>query len=127
MASSAPNRSLVARAAAILTTAEVAGAALDLNEGWGGNVGVQLDFTKGSLTNVIIRHYVSMDGTNWYPVYTEAGAQATETITADATRSYKFGSLGGWKFFRSTVQGTGTVTSSSAALTYRYLRRGSQG
>jgi hypothetical protein len=126
MASQAPNKSLAARAAAILTTGEVAATALDLNEAWGSHVSVFLDFTIGSLTNVIVRFYVSMDGTNYYPV-SAGSAVMTETVTATATRAYvPTGSLCGWKWFRASVQGTGTVTSSSATLTYRYLRRGSQ-
>ena len=125
MASSAPNKAFAARAAAVLTTGEVAAAALDLNEAWGSNVSVQLAFTLGSLTNVIVKHYVSMDGTAYVPVASGTAVQ-TETITADATRAYSLTGLGGWKFYRATLQGTGTVTSSSATLTYRYLRRGSQ-
>lgn len=126
MASSAPNKAVTARAAAVLTAAEVAASTLDLNETWGGQVNVQLDFTKGSLTNVIVKHYVSADGTNFYPL-ASGTALETETITADATRAYKMTGLGGWKFYRATLTGTGTVTSSSATVTYRYLRRGSQG
>ncbi len=124
MASQAPNKVLAARAAAILTTAEVAGAALDLNEAWGSSVTVELSFTKGSLTNVIIQFYVSMDGTTYVP-YAAGSALMTETITANATRAYAV-SAPGWKWFRATLTGTGTVTSSSATMNYRYLRRGSQ-
>lgn len=127
MASSAPNKSLLARAAAILTTGEVAGASLDLNEAWGDGVSVQLDFTLGSLTNVIIRFYVSMDGTTFYALRGQTGAAVTETVTASATNAYSVPIPAGWKFFRASLQGTGTVTSSSATLNYRYLRRGSQG
>lgn len=126
MASQAPNKQLAARAAAILTTGEVAATALDLNESWGSRVSVFLDFTLGSLTNVIVRFYASMDGTNYYAITADTGAVMTETITATATRAYCPQNLVGWKWFRASVQGTGTVTSSSATLTYRYLRRGSQ-
>lgn len=126
MASASPNKVLAARAAAILTTGEVAGAALDLNEAYASRVTVQLDFTLGSLTNVIARFYVSMDGTTYVPVSAPTGALMTETVTATATRCYSVGALGGWKFFRATLQGTGTATSSTATLNYRYLRRGSQ-
>jgi hypothetical protein len=125
MASQAPNKVLAARAAAILTTGEVAATALDLNEAWGSHVTVQLDFTIGSLTNVIVRFYASMDGTTYVPI-AAASALMTETVTATATRIYAPPALVGWKFFRATLQGTGTVTSSSATLNYRYLRRGSQ-
>src|ERR1041384_3971031 len=114
MASGSPNKSLAARAAAILTTGEVAAAALDLNEAFASQVTVQLDFTLGSLTNVIARFYVSMDGTNYYAVTADTGALMTETVTATATRCFPLGNLAGWKYFRATLQGTGTVTSSSA-------------
>ena len=125
MASSAPNKAFAARAAAILTTGEVAATAIDLNEAWGGKVSVALDFTIGSLTNVIVRHYVSMDGTTYYPLATGT-AVLTKTVSATATRAYSMTDMGGWKFYRATLQGTGTVTSSTATLTYRYLRSGSQ-
>jgi hypothetical protein len=126
MASSGPNRALLARASAVLTTGEVAATRIDLNEAWGGRVVVDLDFTIGSLTNVIVRFYGSMDGTTYKPIAADTGAVATETITATATRLYPMSNLTGVKFFRVSVQGTGTVTSSLCAITYRYLRRGSQ-
>ena len=125
MASSAPNKSLVARAAAILTTGEVAGSRIDLNETFNGSLGCQVDFTLGSLTNVILRPYVSMDGTNWYLMYGPAGASLAVTLTASATIALPL-SAPGWKFMRVSAQGTGTVTSSSLTLTYRYFRRGTQ-
>jgi hypothetical protein len=126
MATGASNKNLLGRAAAILTTGEVAGAALDLNDSFASAVTVDLSFTIGSLTNCIMRFYVSMDGTTYVPISAPTGALATETITATATRAYTFTSLAGWKRFRATIQGTGTVTSSTATFTYRYLRRGSQ-
>jgi hypothetical protein len=115
----------VGRAAAILTTGEVAGTALRLDQTHGANVTVQLGFTLGSLTNGIVRFYVSMDGTTYYPLASGATV-LTETLEADATRAYVMPPLHGWKFFRASVQGTGTVTNSSANYTYRWLRRGSQ-
>lgn len=125
MAPSTNNKAVVGRAAAILTTGEVAGATMDLNEAWGSKVSCQLDFTIGSLTNVTVRFYASMDGTNWYPI-AAGSALMSEVVTASAVRCYVPAPLVGWKFFRASVQGSGTVTSSSATLTYRYLRRGSQ-
>lgn len=125
MASSAPNKSLVARAAAILTTGEVAATAFDLNKAWGSTVNVALDFTLGSLTNVIVRFYASADGTTYVPI-SDGTALLTETLTATATRVYAVPALVGWKNFRVTLQGTGTTTSSSATVTYRWLQRGSQ-
>lgn len=126
MASSAPNRSLAARASAVLTTSEVAASSLDLNECWGSKVELQVDFTIGMLTNVIVKTYVSMDGSTWYLHHGPTGATVTQTLTASATISIPV-QAAGWKFFRATAQGTGTVTNSLCALTYRYLRRGSQG
>jgi hypothetical protein len=125
MASSAPNRSLPARAAAILTTAEVAATRVDLNEAWGATVAVDVDFTIGSLTNVIVRFYVSTDGTTYFPLDISGAAGVSYTLTATGTRAVAV-SAPGWKFFRATAQGTGTVTSSSLTINYRYLRRGSQ-
>lgn len=125
MASSAPNKALLARAAAVLTTGEVAGASLDLNFTYSSQVTVDLSFTLGSLTNVVVRFYVSMDGTTFVPINV-AGTLMNETLTASATRAYTMPHLSGWKFFRATVQGSGTVTSSSCTFTYRYLAQGSQ-
>lgn len=125
MASSGPNKSMAARAAAILTTGEVAASTFDLNLAYASRVTVDVRFTLGSLTNGIVRCYVSMDGTTWIPVSSGA-AVLTETLTADGTRAYALPSLAGWKFFRASIQGTGTVTSSSATITYRYLAQGTQ-
>lgn len=124
MASSAPNRELVGRAAAILTTGEVAGDSIDLNEAWGSKVVVDFDFTLGSLTNVILRFYASVDGTTYEPL-PDVGGNVSYTLTADSSRLFLL-EAPGLKRFRATVQGTGTVTSSSAAFKYRYLKRGSQ-
>lgn len=126
MASSAANRAFTARSAAILTTGEVAGTSFDLNEAHAGRVCVQVDFTLGSLTNGIFRFYVSADGTNWYTHYGPTGAALTQTLTGNSTLSIPI-EAPGWKFLRISVQGTGTVTSSSATTTVRHLRRGSQG
>jgi len=126
MASSAPNKAFVGRSAAILTTGEVAGASFDLNNAHESAVTVDLSFTLGSLTNVIVRFYASTDGVTFDPIASPATV-VTETLTASAERCYVLPSLAGWKFFRATAQGTGTVTSSSCAFSYRYLNRGSQG
>lgn len=125
MAASHANKHLAARAAAILTTSEVAGATLDLNLAFNSQVTVDLSFTKGSLTNVVVKFYVSADGVTWKSV-TVSGAVMTETITADAERAFVMPALSGWKFFRASLTGTGTVTSSTATLFYRYLQAGSQ-
>jgi hypothetical protein len=106
------------RAAAILTTGEVDGAVLDLSASFDGGVSVELDFTLGSLTNGIVRFYGSDDNSTWRPLHNGAAA-LTETITANATRCYVM-RLPGIRYFKVSIQGTGTVTSSSAAFTYRY-------
>lgn len=126
MASSAPNKATVGRSAAILTTGEVAGATFDLNNAWGSQVTVDLSFTLGSLTNVVVRFYASMDGTTFDPI-SLGSTLMTETLTASTERCYVMPALPGWKNFRVSLQGTGTTTSSTANFTYRYLRRGSQG
>lgn len=125
MASGAPNKNLAARASAILTTGEVAATRIDLNEAFNGRLTVSIDFTLGSLTNGIFRYYVSDDGTTYYPHETTGGGVVSHTLTADGTKSVTIDAPG-WKWFRVTVQGTGTVTSSLAAVKYRYLQRGSQ-
>lgn len=125
MASSANNKATVVRAAAILTTGEVAASSLDLNDAWASKVCIDADFTLGSLTNVILRFYVSLDGTTFVPYFAHTGAVITQTLTATARNAYVV-EAPGWKFLRVSAQGTGTVTSSSLTLTARYLRRGSQ-
>lgn len=125
MATNSPNRSTVSRAAAILTTGEVAGASIDLNETFNSSLSLQVDFTLGSLTNVTVRQYVSMNGSTWYEHRTNAGVTTAVVLSANSTINIPVHAPG-WKFFRPSVQGSGTVTSSSATLTHRYLRRGSQ-
>ena len=125
MASSAPNESFAARAAAIMTTSEVAGTSFDLNNAWGSAATVQIDFTQGSATNGVFRFYVSQDGSTWYSLYGASAAALTQTLTANASLAIPV-QAAGWKFLRVSVQGTGTMTSSSATITVKYLRRGSQ-
>lgn len=125
MANGSPNKVLVARPAAILTTGEVAASRLDLNEAYASKVAVQLDFVLGSLTNGIFRYFVSMDGTTYYPIEAVGGGVISHTLTADGTKVVTL-EAPGWKWFRTSLQGTGTVTSSTGTITYRYLRRGTQ-
>lgn len=115
----AKQKFLVGRASAVLTTGEVAGARINLAKCKDASLTVDLDFTIGSLTNVIVRFYTSMDGTTYKPVAVN-GALLTETITANATRCYTVPDLNGWPFFRVSVQGTGTVTGSLCAFNYNY-------
>jgi hypothetical protein len=125
MASSAPNEQFVARAAAILTNLEVFTSSFDLNNAWGSRANVQIDFTKGSLTNVIATFLVSQDGVTYYTLMGPTGAVLTQTLTANSTLSIPV-MCEGWKYLRLGLTGTGTVTSSSATVTVKYLRRGSQ-
>jgi hypothetical protein len=125
MASGAANKVLAARASAVLTTGEVAATRLDLNETFNSRVTVSIDFTVGSLTNCTFRYFVSMDGTTYYPIETTGGGVVSHVLTADGTKVVTIDAPG-WKWFRVSAQGSGTVTNSLAALSYRYLQRGSQ-
>jgi hypothetical protein len=114
----------VGRASAVLTTGEVAGAALPLERVKDKRVTVSFNFTQGSLTNGIIRFYVSRDNSTYFPLYL-GGTAMTETLTADGTRCYALPPMNGWKWFRATLQGTGTVTSSAGAFSYFWEKLGS--
>lgn len=116
--------SMPGRASAVLTTGEVAGAAASVSQFYNGEIWVDFDFTLGSLTNVIVKFYASMDGTT-YDLIENDGGSMTKTLTANSTAAYPVPQLKGWRFFRVSVQGTGTVTSSLCAFTYRGLRKGS--
>lgn len=109
---------IVGRAAAILTTSAVASNTVQVGNTSDGNVLVYADFTKGSLTNVIINPQVSDDGTNWYDLTTPGAL----TLTADGAKAFSC-PCGGAKYFRCTATGTGTVTSSSLALKFGYTDR----
>lgn len=111
--------STVGRAAAILTNSEVKGAALDLQTlSVDGRVTVDLTFTLGSLTNMIVRFYGSTDDVTYDPIAVN-GAVLGETLTANAERMYVL-DLPGVRYFKVGVTGTDTLTSSSCAYTYRY-------
>lgn len=109
-------KTMVARAAAILTNAAVAAAQFTATKSADGTLSVRADFTVGSLTNVILNPQVSPDGTTWYDVTTPGAL----TITATGTKYFSF-AIGGAKFARVTATGTGTVTSSSLTLNYHWL------
>lgn len=87
-----------------------------------------IDFTKGSLTNVIIKVYGSHTGTptssDWFAETVESTSSGTATLyafnitlTADAKVMYHI-PLGANRAHKITVQGTGTATSSSLKLYY---------
>jgi DNA polymerase II small subunit/DNA polymerase delta subunit B len=114
--------STVGRASAILTASEVKGTTLDMQNTADGRVTVDLSFTKGSLTNVIVTFYGSVDDVTWDPITSVNGATlGAETITEDAERMYAI-DLPGVRYFTVGVVGTGTATSSLCAFTYRYNR-----
>ncbi len=117
--------SKVGRASAVLTTGEVAGAALDLDTVKNKQPIVDFSFTQGMLTNVVVRFYGSMDGTT-YDLLGDLSVPGTSsvTLTADTERMYIIPALPGVKWFRVTAQGTGTVTNSLCAFTYRWDKRG---
>ena len=123
MASATFNKSQVLRSAAILTTSEVMSSDLSANNASHSRVSAHVSFTKGSLTNGIFSFYVSNDGSTYVPVTDLGGTGVSETFTADTEKVYFF-DCSGWRYFAIGVKGTGTVTSSSATVTARYLRRG---
>lgn len=115
----------VGRASAVLTTGEVSGASLLLDNVWGGEVNTQFSFTLGMLTNVTLRAYVSMDASTWFPLADDDGSVWSQVPTADRTGSVVH-HCGGWKYFKLTAQGSGTVTNSLLAFTHRFLKVASQ-
>lgn len=126
MASSAPNRVQPARASSVLTTGEVAATSLDLNEIMPGScVLLDVNFTLGSLTNVILKAYVSTDGVTFVPLREgPAALVATVTLTASDAFGWSLRVPSGYKYFRTSATGTGTVTGSLLATSYRYVKRG---
>lgn len=125
MASSHNNKSVAIRSSAVLTTGEVAATTFALDKAWAHKVHVQVDFTLGSLTNGIFKIYVSADGTTYYDYRSPTGAAITQTLTADSTISIPVDAVG-WTTLKVSVQGTGTVTNSLAAISLRYMTPGSQ-
>jgi len=118
------SRAQSGRASAVLTTGEVAGAAVDLHRVKDKLITVDVSFTIGMLTNVILYFYGSMDGTT-YDIIRDGIIPVTETLTASTETLYVVQCPPGVKFFRVSAKGTGTVTSSLLDYTYRYDRIGS--
>jgi hypothetical protein len=118
--------SKVGRASAVLTTGEVAGAAIDLDLCKDKQVTVDFSFTLGMLTNVTVRFYGSKDGTT-YDLVAPLATLGTSSValTANTERMYIMPAMPGVKWFRVSVQGSGTVTNSLCAFDYLYDRRGS--
>ena len=105
---------VVGRSAAILTNDAVDSNIVAIPQTIDGNVQVMVEFTIGSLTNVILKPYVG-DGTNWY-LNTDPG---TATLTASGDYAFVV-NCGGAKQFKLSVTGTGTVTSSSLTVWFGY-------
>jgi hypothetical protein len=114
----AMNKSAPGRTAAILTTAEVSGTTFSIDKAARAEFSLDFTFTIGSLTNVVLRFYASMDGTNW-DVVSDIAGNVSYTVTASVDRAFPF-KVPGYTNFKASVQGTGTVTSSSAAFAHRY-------
>jgi len=85
-----------------------------------------IDFTKGSLTNVIIKIYGSYLGnptsSDWFQETQESDSNGTATLyaynitlTADAKLAWHF-PLGAYRSLKITYTGTGTATSSALKL-----------
>ncbi len=122
MSSASTNREFVVRASAVTTNAEVAGTTFTVNNAKGSKFNVHVSFTLGMLTNGIFKWYVSKDGTTFVPMSDYAG-NVSYTLTASTEKVYNF-DAGGWRFFRVSVEGTGTVTSSLAQVKIQHVRRG---
>lgn len=110
---------LAARSAAVLTNSAVAAKVMNVFDIPEGIVSVEVSFTLGSLTNGIFNPQVSMDSSTWFDL-SDPGAL---TLTATGTKAFPC-VCKGWKFFRVTATGTGTVTSSSATINYHWQKAG---
>lgn len=123
MASPASLKSSALRAAAILTTGVVSSTTFVVPKCWASRFTLDIRFTVGSLTNVTLLYYVSMDASTWVPCETLGAGVLTHVLTADTTKAVNFDGTG-WAYFKVTAQGSGTVTSSSLTLTSRFATRG---
>lgn len=111
-------QAFTARAAAILTTGEVASQAFNVNNTLDGFVQVAIDFTVGSLTNCTFKPQIN-DGRGWYDVTTPGNL----VLTASGAKAFAI-NCKGMKQFRVTAQGSGTVTGSSATIVFSYQTAG---
>jgi hypothetical protein len=114
------------RAAAILTNSEVLSSALDLEQGaataWGINPGtqrangatLQISFTKGSLTSMTVKVYVSNDGGSTYFVCHEYDRSPDVDADDLQIQVAPFGLSD--THLKVGVTGVGTVTSSSCTI-----------
>jgi len=110
--------SAAGRTAAILTTGEVFGTDCDLSASLDGKCTVDFSFTLGSLTSVTVKAYAGSAATPTDQVYLN-GLKAEYSFTANTEAALVF-DVPGCRYFRISVQGVGTVTSSECAFVYRY-------
>jgi len=111
----------VVRAAAVLTDAYVAGTVLENCEKYNVLI-LNINFTKGSLTDAQIKIEVSADGTNYYQLLSDS---VTAGVNSPVVFVYKFtGNIVGQttpisiltKYIKISSIGTGTTTGSSLAI-----------
>lgn len=108
-----------ARAAAILTTSTVNTTPLDIHRTIDGWVQVFIDFTVGSLTNATFNPQIlGSDGT-----WRDCSDPGVLTLTASGHKAFAVCAKGA-KQLRVGVLGSGTVTSSSATVTYGWQEAG---
>ena len=110
--------SATGRAAAILTTGEVFGADCDMSAALDGKVTVDFSLTIGSLTSVTVKAYAGNAATPTDVLYVN-GVKQQFSLTGSTEAAMVF-DVPGCSVFRLSVQGVGTVTSSTCNFTYRY-------
>ena len=107
------------RTSAILTTGEVFGSDCDMSDALDGFVAVDFSLTIGSLTSCTLRLYAGGAATPTDPLYV-SGIKQEYVFTGDTAGTFVV-PVAGARYFRASVQGAGTVTSSLCDFTYRYL------
>lgn len=117
---------MTVRSAAILTTSYVGTTALQSDGGHNQAVFL-IDFTIGSLTDVLVKAQMSADGSTWFdaPIKgsgTTSGSEYQQPLLADvgkiaATGTYVYQvPMLGLPYCRLALKGEGTTTSSSATV-----------
>lgn len=111
--------STIIRAAAILTTVDVASDVVQTENST--QLIFYVDFTKGSLTSATLTFQFSHDGATWYQETSEKTTNGVATAflkthTLDTTGTYRYAVPCADFAVRILAKGTGTVTSSSLAL-----------
>lgn len=109
------------RSAAILTTGYVAGTVVDTQGDYNQAI-INVAFTIGSLTSAELKIEFSNDGTNYYQ---ETNPSVSAGITTETLAAHTWTATGNYRipvpildrYIKISIKGTGTVTSSSAAVT----------